>query len=58
MNTITLYYCSFCESVNNFFKKLVTLGEVAGTYRAATQLANMGYHKEAKALMMSLKKED
>ena len=39
-------------------QKLITLGEVAGTYRAATQLANMGYHKESKALMMSLKKED
>ena len=58
MNTITLYYCSFCDSVNNFFRKLIELGEVAGTYRAASQLSSMGYNKEAKELIMSLKKVD
>ena len=33
--------------------KLIKLFEKVGTARAASQLANMGYHKEAKALMLS-----
>ena len=34
-----------------FFKKLVAFFESVGTARAASQLANMGMYKEAKALM-------
>ena len=56
MTTLTLAYCSFCEGVNRFFNKLIKMGETAGTYRAAAQLAQLGYHKEAKELMMKLKK--
>ena len=32
--------------------KLIKLFEKVGTARAASQLANMGYHQEAKALML------
>lgn len=56
MTTLTLVYCSFCERVNRFFNRLIKMGETAGTYRAAAQLAQLGYHKEAKELMMKLKK--
>tara|TARA_B100000925_G_C21789437_1_gene379842 strand:+ start:404 stop:541 length:138 start_codon:yes stop_codon:yes gene_type:complete len=32
--------------------RLIKLFEKIGTARAASQLANMGYHNEAKALML------
>ena len=33
----------------------MTLGEIAGTSRAAAELHRQGYTKEAKALMLDLK---
>ena len=54
MNTLSVYYCSFCEAVRKFLSAIIHLGENAGTIRAASQLSQMGYHKEAKALMMAL----
>ena len=38
------------------FVALIAMGETAGTARAAAELTRQGYHKEAKALMMELKK--
>jgi uncharacterized protein YjiS (DUF1127 family) len=35
-----------------FFKKIAKLFEIVGTARAATQLASMGYHAEAKDMML------
>ena len=58
MNTLSVYYCSFCEAVRKFLSAIIHLGENAGTIKAATQLSQMGYHKEAKALMMSLKNKE
>jgi len=57
MSTITLYYCSFCESVNKMFARMITTCEAIGTARAAHQLAVMGLHEEAKKLMLNNKEE-
>ena len=35
-------------------KKFIAAQERAGAYKAATYLASMGYHKEAKDIMMKL----
>ena len=49
--------CNFCIKVRNVmakgFEKIISVFESIGTARAAAQLANMGYHKEAKALMLN-----
>ena len=58
MSTITAYYCSFCETVNRIFAKTINYCEKLGTYRAASELARQGYHKEAKDLMLSLREND
>lgn len=38
--------------LKKFFKKLIKAQEAAGRARAAHQLANMGYYKEAKEIML------
>lgn len=55
MSTITLYYCSFCESVNKMFAKMITTCEAIGTARAAAELSRQGFHEEAKNLILSVK---
>ena len=34
------------------FASMIALGESAGRARAASQLASMGYHKEARSIML------
>jgi len=60
MSTTALYEhtCNICEIIAD---KLTTLGnnmiksfEVVGYARAAAELARMGYHEEANALMMEM----
>ena len=62
MTTTTLinYTCNICETVAKVMKTCAysfgkTL-ETIGTARAAAELKRMGYHKQAKQLMMDLKK--
>ena len=62
MTTTTLinYTCNICETVAKVMKTCAysfgkTL-ETIGTARAASELTRMGYHKQAKQLMMDLKK--
>ena len=54
--TISTYYCTFCEAVKTFAikfgKGFMAFAESAGRARAANELARMGMHKEAKALML------
>mgnify|MGYP000600801689 CR=1 FL=1 len=52
MTAITMTYCAMCEALSNFFKKMTEVCETIGTARAANQLYQMGYHKEAKNLML------
>jgi len=51
--------CNFCIKVRNVmarvFEKIISVFETMGRARAAAQLANMGYHKEAKTLMLNHK---
>ena len=52
MTTLTATYCAFCEWVEKKFQGMIALFESIGYARAASQLASMGKHEEAKALMM------
>jgi len=58
--TLTTYYCKICDSISNGLKTFgngcISFFETAGTARAAAELTRMGMHKEARALMMDLKK--
>ena len=40
--------------LKRWFKKFLIAQERAGAYKAASHLASMGYHKEAKEIMMNL----
>jgi len=59
MSTIALstwnVTCSICNAVRNAlvvaFVGLIAFGESAGRARAASQLAELGYYKEAEHLM-------
>jgi len=57
MSSLTLYYCSFCEAVSRTMAKLINYCETVGTYRAASELARQGFHKEAKALITQQKED-
>ena len=54
--TISSYYCIFCEAVKtrvtNFGKGFWSFMETYGRARAAQQLHQMGYHEEARQLML------
>ena len=54
--TISTYYCTICDAVKTIaitaFVGMIAFGESAGRARAASELARMGMHKEAKALML------
>ena len=58
--TLSIYYCRICDSISNGLKAIgngcISFFETAGTARAAAELTRQGYHKEARALMMDLKK--
>ena len=48
--------CEICDTVSKYFTialiGCIAFSESAGKARAASELARMGYHKEAKALML------
>ena len=52
--------CKICTVILNAFVgafvALIAMGETAGRARAAAELTRQGYHDEAKAIMMELKK--
>ena len=54
--TLNTYYCAICASIAKFASKTLTkvidTCDSIGRARAAASLAQMGYHKEAKALML------
>jgi len=56
-DTMTESYCYFCDSVVEFFEKLIDVTATVGTAQAASRLAQQGYYKEAQALMNTLKEE-
>ena len=60
--SLNTYYCAFCAAVakfaKNFFTKTMAAFESMGQARAAAQLAQMGYHKEAKAIMLGKSVEE
>jgi hypothetical protein len=53
--------CEICEKIAAFSKKVIykihRITLTAGYAKAASELARQGYHAEAKALMMELKKQ-
>lgn len=53
--------CEVCDKIAQFvrvvFDKMITTFEVMGASRAASQLAQMGYYDEAKALMLEVAKK-
>ena len=52
--------CKVCTVIRNAVVgavvAIIAMGETAGRARAAAELTRQGYHDEAKALMMELKK--
>lgn len=53
--TLTGFYCAFCEAVAKGFEKFVNFFERVGRARAAAELSRQGYIEEAKALMLDQK---
>ena len=53
--------CEICDKIAHLtsviFDKIITTFEIMGTARAASQLAQMGYHEEAKYLMLEAAKK-
>lgn len=53
--------CEICDKIAELtaviFNKIITTFETLGTARAASQLAQMGYHEEAKYLMIEAAKK-
>ena len=54
---MTQTYCTFCDAVVNTLNKMMSITESIGKARAASALAQMGYYKEAKNLMMEKKND-
>ena len=58
-NTTWNFTCKICGVIRNAFAiafvAIIAFGESAGRARAASELSRMGYHDEAKALMLSPK---
>ena len=54
--TYWTYTCKFCEVIRKAFYVafvgLIAMGESAGRARAAAELSRMGYHEEAKNIML------
>ena len=55
-STTWTYTCKICKMIRTAlsvaFVGLIAFGESAGRARAASELSRMGYHDEAKALML------
>ena len=55
-----VFTCKVCTVIRNalvaMWCGIIAMGEVAGRSRAAAELHRQGYHEEAKALMLELKK--
>ena len=71
-NTLYTYTCNFCDAVASAvvssckwigkisivaLSAMIAITENAGRASAAAELTRQGYHAEAKALMMEIKKE-
>jgi hypothetical protein len=58
-NTTWDFTCKICGVIRNAFAiafvAIIAFGESAGRARAASELSRMGYHDEAKALMLAPK---
>jgi hypothetical protein len=56
-NTTWDYTCKICKvlrtALSVAFVGLIAFGESAGRARAASELSRQGFHKEARALMLS-----
>ena len=56
-NTTWTYTCKICKvlrtALSVAFVGLIAFGESAGRARAASELSRQGFHKEARALMLS-----
>jgi hypothetical protein len=56
-NTTWTYTCKVCKMIRTAlsiaFVGLIAFGESAGRARAAAELSRQGFHKEARALMLS-----
>ena len=56
-NTTWTYTCKACKMIRTAlsiaFVGLIAFGESAGRARAASELSRQGFHKEARALMLS-----
>jgi len=51
-HVLTQTYCYFCEAVAETLTKCMGITESIGRARAASALAQMGYYKEAKTVML------
>jgi hypothetical protein len=49
---MNVYYCAFCSWLSRRLDGIYATLESVGAARAASQLARMGYHEQAKALML------
>ena len=58
-NTTWSYTCKVCKMIRTAlsvaFVGIIAFGESAGRARAASELSRQGFHKEARALMLSPK---
>ena len=56
-NTTWTYTCKICKVINKalavMFVGIIAFGESAGRARAASEPSRQGFHKEARALMLS-----
>ena len=53
--TTNYYWWSLKQELINMFSHLLRTAEIIGHSRAASELTRMGYHEEAKRVMMNLK---
>ncbi len=55
-----IFTCKACTYIRNtliaVWCGIMAVGEIAGRSRAAAELTRQGYHEEAKALMIEVKK--
>ena len=52
MNTLTATYCSVCAWFNRRLQGFIAAQERVGKVRAAQYLASMGYHEDAKKVIL------
>jgi len=51
-HVLTQTYCTFCDAVANTLEKCVGITDSIGKARAASALAQMGYYKKARDIML------